>query len=90
MFAFAKSFNQTLNKWDVSNVENMNWMFDNTTICEMLKENNLIQETYINSKGGNLMWMMMMMNNMIFVNNCWNNKNKKKHYCFFTIISLSK
>ena len=27
MFAFASSFNQSLNNWNVSNVRTMNWMF---------------------------------------------------------------
>mgnify|MGYP003319116204 FL=1 len=29
MFCGCKSFNQPLNKWNVSNVTNIRWMFDN-------------------------------------------------------------
>ena len=41
MFKTARSFNQTLNKWNVSNVTNMNWMFQDATFNQPLNNWNV-------------------------------------------------
>ena len=45
MFAFASSFNQPLNNWNVSNVIDMTWMF-----CEASSFNQPLNYWYIRSE----------------------------------------
>jgi len=76
--------------WKISNLTNtyaLTGVFDNTTICEMLKKNNLIQETYINSKSKKITYIII--NNTILI------KNKKNIkliilYVFYSVINTEQ
>jgi len=70
--------------WKISNLNNtyaLTGVFDNTTICEMLKKNNLIQETYINSKSKQITYIII--NNTILIKNKKNIKLNILYYMFF-------
>jgi hypothetical protein len=50
MFKNAQSFNQPLINWNVGKVTNLDfYMFDNTTIGEMLKKHNLTNKQFFES-----------------------------------------
>ena len=52
MFKYAQSFNQPLINWNVgkvTNMDDMGYMFDNTTIGEMLKKHNLTNKEFFES-----------------------------------------
>ena len=52
MFKYAQSFNQPLSNWNVgkvTNMDDMGYMFDNTTIGEMLKKHNLTNKEFFES-----------------------------------------